>query len=250
MQVFFEKNFGLVQIHKIRYNELIVEGEVRRLNGLLSAQQVVYYALRTAVMLVALPVHESAHALVSHWLGDDTAKNAGRISLNPLRHFDPWGALCMVVGGVGWARPVGIDARRFREPKTGMALTAAAGPLSNLLLAWLSYALLKAAVYGGLTVSAPGYLAAEFLRLMTVMNISLAVFNLMPVPPFDGSRVAFLFLPQKLYFRVMKYERYIMLAVLALVFLGALDRPLSAAVGAVITLMDRLTCFVELLFGV
>ena len=250
MQVFFEKNFGLVQIHKIRYNKLIVEGEVRRLNGLLSAQQVVYYALRTAVMLVALPVHESAHALVSHWLGDDTAKNAGRISLNPLRHFDPWGALCMVVGGVGWARPVGIDARRFRDPKIGMALTAAAGPLSNLLLAWLSYALLKAAVYGGLTGSVPGIFAAEFLRLMTVMNISLAVFNLVPVPPFDGSRVAFLVLPQKLYFRVMKYERYIMLAVLALVFLGALDRPLSAAVGAVIALVDRLTRFVELLFGV
>lgn len=220
------------------------------MNGLLSIRQIVYYALRIGVMLVALPVHESAHALVSHWLGDDTARRAGRISLNPMRHFDPWGALCMVIGGVGWAKPVGIDARRFRDPKAGMAITAAAGPVSNLLLSWLSYAALKAVVYAGLPASVPGYLLAEFLRLMTLMNISLAVFNLVPVPPFDGSRVVFLFLPQKLYFRVMKYERYIMLAVLALVMLGVLDRPLSAAAGAVVGLMDRLTGFVEILFGV
>lgn len=223
---------------------------VLALNGLLSAQQVKLYLLRTLVMLVAIPFHEAAHALVSHWLGDDTAKNAGRLSLNPLRHFEPWGALCMVVGGIGWAKPVGIDVRNYKNPKVGMAVSAAAGPFSNLLLAWACYALLKVLAYAGVLVGSLGSTAGLFLQLMTVMNISLAVFNLLPVPPFDGSRIALLLLPAKTYFRAMRYERFIMLAVLALVFLGVLDRPLAALNYGALTVMDTLTGFVDLAFGV
>lgn len=215
-------------------------------NGLLSAYQILVYLLRAVVMLIALPFHESAHALVSHWLGDDTAKNAGRLSMNPLRHFEPWGALCMVVGGIGWAKPVGVNVRNYKNPKVGMAVSAAAGPLSNLLLAWLSMILYKLLWYSGAEVR---YLLF-FFQLMVSMNVSLAVFNLLPVPPFDGSRIALLFLPQKYYFRAMRYERYVMLLVLGLVFLGLLDTPLSLAVSAVWRLLYRMTGFVELALGV
>lgn len=232
-------------------NGLLFDGGF--LNGLLSAYQIMMYLLRAVVMLIALPFHESAHALVSHWLGDDTAKNAGRLSLNPMRHFDPWGALCMVVGGVGWAKPVGIDVRNYKNPKAGMAVSAAAGPLSNLLLAWASMILYKLLWYGGAGRAAAGtplWWLLAFWQLMVSMNISLAVFNLLPVPPFDGSRIALLFLPQKIYFRAMRYEQYVMLIVLGLVFLGLLDTPLGLAVNAVWRLLARLTGFVDLMFGV
>ena len=191
------------------------------MNGLLSPAVIVQYLLRAVVVLITIPFHESAHALASHLLGDDTAVRAGRLSMNPLRHFDPLGALCMLVGGVGWAKPVSINPYNYKNPKVGMALSAAAGPASNLLLAWVSM----------------------------ILYLSLAVFNLLPVPPSDGSRIALLFLPQRLYFRAMRYERYIMLAVLALVFLGLLDAPLSWLVNGMWRLMLHLTGFVELLWG-
>ena len=217
------------------------------LQGLLSGYQVLQYLLRAIVVLIAIPFHEAAHALVSHWLGDDTALRAGRLSLNPMRHFDPLGALCMLIGGVGWARPVGINPRNYRNPKVGMAISAAAGPLSNFLLAWLSMILYKVVLYSGLAGRVSPL--AMFLYDMVVMNLSLAVFNLIPVPPFDGSRIVLLFLPERLYFKAMRYERYIMLAVLTLVFLGALNVPLSVAVNFLWNRLVDLTGFVELFWG-
>ena len=217
------------------------------LQGLLSGYQVLQYLLRAIVVLIAIPFHEAAHALVSHWLGDDTALRAGRLSLNPMRHFDPLGALCMLIGGVGWARPVGINPRNYRNPKVGMAISAAAGPVSNFLLAWLSMILYKVVLYSGLAGRVSPL--AMFLYDMVVMNLSLAVFNLIPVPPFDGSRIALLFLPERLYFKAMRYEHYIMLAVLALVFLGALNVPLSVAVNFLWNRLVDLTGFVELFWG-
>ena len=217
------------------------------MQGMLSGYQVLQYLLRAIVVLIAIPFHEAAHALVSHWLGDDTALRAGRLSLNPMRHFDPLGALCMLIGGVGWARPVGINPRNYRNPKVGMAISAAAGPVSNFLLAWLSMILYKVVLYGGLAGRVSPL--AMFLYDMVVMNLSLAVFNLIPVPPFDGSRIVLLFLPERLYFKAMCYERYIMLAVLALVFLGALNVPLSVAVNFLWNRLVDLTGFVELFWG-
>ena len=218
------------------------------LNGLLSATQIMMYICRALVVLLTIPFHESAHALVSHWLGDDTAVRAGRLSLNPMRHFDPLGALCMIAAGVGWAKPVGINPTRFKNPKRGMAVSAAAGPLSNFLLAYAAMLLYKVVYYacGG---AAP-QLVLDFLYVLISMNISLGVFNLIPVPPFDGSRIVLLFLPQKLYFQAMRYEKYIMGVVLLLVFFGLLNTPLNLCVNAAWRLLLNLTGFVELLFGI
>ncbi|MDD4851518.1 MAG: site-2 protease family protein, partial [Gemmiger sp.] len=144
------------------------------MNGLLGTDVLVDYLLRAGVMLLTIPFHEAAHALVSWLLGDPTAKNAGRLSLNPIRHFDPLGALCMVVGGVGWAKPVGINVRNFKNPKVGMAVSAAAGPLSNLLLAFVATIFYKylyySAAFGG---RAAPELLMDFLWYLISMNISL-----------------------------------------------------------------------------
>lgn len=217
------------------------------LNGLLSPYQILEYLLRAVVVLVAIPFHEAAHALVSSWLGDDTAKRAGRLSLNPIRHFDPLGALCMLLGGVGWAKPVGIDPRNYKDPKLGMAISAAAGPLSNLLLAWGSMILYKIVLYSAAAQQSRLMAVLSLLLYdMIVMNLSLAVFNLLPIPPFDGSRIFYVFLPRRLYFQAMRYERQIMLAVLLLVFLGALDAPLSLLVDLMWDRLVEWTGFVEM----
>ena len=168
--------------------------------------------------------------------------------MNPLRHFDPLGALCMLVGGVGWAKPVSINPYNYKNPKVGMALSAAAGPAGNLLLAWVSMILYKLCWYSGLGDAVP--MLTMFLYYMVAMNLSLAVFNLLPVPPFDGSRIVLLFLPQKLYFQAMRYEKYIMGVVLLLVFFGLLNTPLNLCVNAAWRLLLNLTGFVELLFGI
>ena len=153
----------------------------------------------------------------------------------------------MLVGGVGWAKPVGINAANFRNPKVGMAVSAAAGPVSNLLLAWLSMVLYRVGYWFGWQQTLPA--AVMFLYYMIVMNLSLAAFNLMPLPPFDGSRVVLLFLPQRLYFRVMQYERYIMLAMLFLTFTGLLDRPLAAVVNFLWGGLVDATNFVDTIGG-
>ena len=221
------------------------------MGGLLGPQVLVSYLLRAVVMLIAIPFHEAAHALVSWKLGDPTAKNAGRLSLDPRRHFDLMGGICMIFAGVGWARPVGIRPDRFKNPKVGMAISAAAGPISNLLLAYLSMIVYKLlAVWFGLGLPTLLFglglptLLYRLLYYMISMNVSLAVFNLLPVPPFDGSRIALLFLPQKYYFKAMQYERQIMIVVLIAAVFGVLNYPLSIVGNAVWQVLDLATAFV------
>ena len=203
------------------------------LSGNLTVQDIPLLLLRIPIILIALTVHETSHGRVALWLGDTTARDMGRLSLNPLHHLDPLGAIVMLIFGFGWAKPVPINARRFKNPKIGMALSALAGPVSNLLLAFFGLLLLRILYFFLPEYIAPGfafYLAAYtimFLYLFASMNTALAIFNLLPMPPLDGSRILFSFLPDKLYFGIMKYERYIAFGIMILLFTGLLDRPLS-----------------------
>ncbi|MBC5582164.1 site-2 protease family protein [Anaerofilum sp. BX8] len=204
--------------------------------------------VRAIVLVTAIPVHEAAHAFVADRLGDPTARAMGRMSLNPVRHFDLLGSVSLLLIGIGWAKPVPINARNFDHPRAGMAISAAAGPAANLLMALLTMILAKAALFAGAGSRAAAVLYIVLLN-MCLINISLAIFNLMPFPPFDGSRIYSAFLPQKLYFGVMKYEKYILIAVLALLWLGVLDGPLGFLNNALFRGLDVLTGWVDLLFG-
>ena len=171
---------------------------------------------------------------MAYRLGDTTAKDAGRLTLNPLRHLDPMGLLMMLVFHVGWAKPVPVDMRRFENPKRGMALTALAGPGCNVLIA-LVFLFLYGALYRPLCTSDAGQYLLEMIQLTAVISIGLAVFNLLPFPPLDGSKIVFSLLSDEGYRRFLRFERYGSIALFALMASGVLGKPLSAAINAVYT---------------
>lgn len=164
---------------------------------------------RFIVLFTAITVHEYAHGYVAYKLGDPTAKYSGRLSLNPLSHLDMWGAICMVLFGFGWAKPVPINPMYFRDRKKGTALTALAGPLANIVLAFVStiiFALYFVFIYSNFTNVITRFIYSVFVQL-AVVNISFAVFNLIPIPPLDGSKILGMFLSQESYMKLLSYER-------------------------------------------
>lgn len=189
-------------------------------------------------VLICITLHECAHGYTALRLGDPTAKNAGRLSLNPLKHFDIMGFVMMAFVGFGWAKPVPIDPRYFKDPKRGMAVTAAAGPVSNVLITLLFLFLYGLTTPFLVRLGGAGYTVSQMLLQTAYLSLAFAVFNILPIPPLDGSKVLYSVIPEDVYFRLMRYERYGMILLVVLVVSGILSRPLNAAAGF---LFQRLT---------
>jgi Zn-dependent protease len=167
-----------------------------------------YMILRIPAILLALTIHECAHGWVAYRFGDHTAYDAGRLTLNPFAHLDVFGTLMLLFGPFGWAKPVPVDPRYFSNPKKGILLVSAAGPLSNIILALLfGYTLrILAAVYPALAVN---HYLLKFLTLSMLINTGIAFFNLLPVPPLDGSKILLGLLPDKAIPGYLEKSRYV-----------------------------------------
>lgn len=201
------------------------------------------------VLFTSMPVHEFAHAYVADKLGDPTARYQGRLDLNPFHHIDPVGALCLLLVGFGWAKPVPVNPYNFKNPKRDMALTALAGPVSNLLLATVILLIYKLLLgFFGYSLSGAGSVIITILSVMISTNISLAVFNLIPIGPLDGMKILGLVLPDRIYYKIMQYERQLYLALLVLLVFNVLDAPIHFLASYLLRGMDFITGFVDLLF--
>lgn len=203
--------------------------------GNFSLANVIIYLISTAaVIFITLPIHEWAHGFAATRLGDPTPRWQGRLSLNPLAHLDPMGSLCILLFGFGWAKPVSVNPRYFKNIKTGMAITALAGPLSNLIMGFIAVLLGNLMVWITLITDIEiFYYIAIFFVFVAKINISLAVFNLIPIPPLDGSRILGVILPDRIYYRIMQYERYLFYLVILLLATNVLTIPLAILSGAV-----------------
>lgn len=197
------------------------------LSGNFNLTSVIIYILSTlAVVFLTLPIHEFAHGYMATKLGDYTPRYQGRLTLNPLAHIDYVGALCILLFGFGWAKPVQVNNRNFDNPRRDMALTAAAGPVATIIMAFIALLLTNVCYIIPVYSSVIVYVYLFFMYIADI-NIYLAVFNLIPIPPLDGSRILSAFLPPKYYYKLMQYERYLFILVMALIWSGVLDRPLD-----------------------
>lgn len=202
---------------------------------------IITFFSRLFVIFCTMPIHEYAHALIATKLGDNTPKYNGRLTLNPMAHISPLGAIMIFLCGFGYAKPVNVNPRNFKDPKKGMALTAIAGPISNLIMGFVAIFVSTAfaRIYYNNTTTI--FLAIYyFLYFAGVVNVNLAVFNLLPIPPLDGSRILQLLIPAKYYFKFMQYERYIVIIVFVLIFSGVLSGPLSYISGLIIGLFTNI----------
>jgi len=181
--------------------------------------------------LLCITFHELCHGLVAYRLGDNTAKDAGRLTLNPIKHIDIMGLLMMIVFKFGWAKPVPVNMNNFKNPKSGMAITALAGPVSNIFLS-VVFLFIYGLFYVSLSTAGNfGEILLKMLLTAAYLSCALAVFNIIPIPPLDGSKVLFSLLPEREYYKLMRYERYGMILLLIIVVTGVLTSFLTTGVG-------------------
>ncbi len=201
------------------------------LSGNFTIQTIIAEILAVLVIIfLILPFHEWAHAQTAYLLGDKGIKQRGRLSLNPLSHIDPVGALAMLLIGFGWAKPVPVDSRYFKNPKVGMAITAFMGPVANLIAALAGlfvFHTLWCIVPTFFTAGGFGSYVLAFLQFYIIVNVNLAVFNLLPIPPLDGSKILFVFLPDKAVMFFYRYQMFFMIGLIVLLWAGPLSYVLT-----------------------
>lgn len=202
------------------------------------------------IVLISITVHEYCHGYAALKMGDHTAESMGRLSMNPFSHIDPIGALCMVVFHFGWARPVPINPNNFRDPKKGTVIVSIAGPLSNIclsLIGVLLYGILLRLKFGLSNITFYSIFFNGFLSQLIVLNLYFAIFNLIPIPPLDGAKILFAFLPPRIYFKLMKYERYSFIVLIALLYLGVIGFVLGFITSPI---LDSYNLIINLIAGI
>lgn len=197
------------------------------MTNLFSREGIMALILSIPGLLLAISMHECAHGYAAYLMGDNTAKYSGRLSLNPLNHLDPIGAICMLLFRFGWAKPVPINPRNFNNQRLGIIIVSLAGPMANFVLGFISCIFFYA-----INIYATGNTLWEFINMVLLysiyMNVGFMIFNLIPIPPLDGSKIVMEFLPYNLKYKIYQYERYFGLILIIFVYAGVMTPVLGA----------------------